>query len=368
MAKSPLQNQLDRFLPDPKRIAESFTRENIIAFLKALGWVVPLTILIWIYAEREQIATEQGRIIPIEIRTTAPNRIVTLISPPDKNIVAEMSGPRAQLDKVLMTLSRPGENEAVPVTIDVDPSLPPGRHPIASARAGDSPLFMNRGITVSDCRPPLLLVQVDALIERQVPIQASSVITNMDGPPTFTPSKVTLRGPQSVLDRLKAEGKLAVYANLADAPELQAPGVHELKNVPLMLPSLQAGEAHVSIAPASVTATIKVKQVEDRYVYPTMTIFVTTPYNFSDRYKVRLIGDPFIQNITLLGPQEVLSALRKDDFHPKPLARLTVTSDDLPPGTTHTRELKFELPDGVRVAPEDAHHSVQFTIEDASKD
>jgi hypothetical protein len=367
-SKGSMQSQLERLLPDPKRVSESFTRENVIASLKTMGWVVPLTILIWIYAEREQIDTQPERIIPIDVRTTAPNRIVTLISPVDKNIISKMTGPRAQLDR-LVTLLRPGESENVPVMIDIDPSLPPGRHSIASARIGDNPMFTGRGITVSDCRPPLLTVEVDALVARSVPIQVPATKTNIDGAPVFSPTATaSVRGPQSLLDRLNAEGKLVVYANLSDRPDLQAPGTHELKDVPLVMPAIQLGESHVTISPTSVSATVKVKQVEDRLVYRTMTIFVTTPYNFSDRYRVKLIGDPFVHDITLLGPAEVLSAMQKEDFHPKPLARLTVTSDDLPPGTTRTRELKFELPEGVRVSPEDSHHSVQFTIEDAAKE
>ena len=37
------------------RFTSGFTRENIISNLKTLAWVVPLTLLIWIWAEREQV-------------------------------------------------------------------------------------------------------------------------------------------------------------------------------------------------------------------------------------------------------------------------------------------------------------------------
>src|SRR5688572_16294126 len=35
---------------------DTFSREQIISSLKSLAWVAPLTVLIWIYAEREQLA------------------------------------------------------------------------------------------------------------------------------------------------------------------------------------------------------------------------------------------------------------------------------------------------------------------------
>jgi len=364
-----MSNQPDHLLSHPKHWSEHFTRENVISVLKNLAWVVPLTILIWIYAEREQIATEPGRVIPIDVRTTAPNRIVTLITPADKNIVAELAGPRAQLEKVLGILSRPGENDSVPVTIDIDPSLPPGtKQTIPTARVAESPLFTSLGITVSDCRPALLTVQVDALVEKEVPVKLLNPIASLEAPPTFTPATVKLRGPQSSFEN-GGGGNLAVYANLSDLPELKISGERTINNVPLMLPSTLVGDTHVTMTPKSVSAHVKVKQVEGQLVYDTMTIFVTTPYNFSDRYKVKLLGDdPFIHNVTLLGPPDVLAAMKKEDFHPKPVARVTVTSDDLPPGVRRTRELKFELPDGVRVAEVDSHRSVEFMIVDATKE
>src|SRR4051812_37804191 len=70
-----------------------FTRDNLVSFARSMAWVVPLTILIWIYAEREQLAPAPGRVIPIDVKTSAPNRVVKLLSPVDKNIVADLAGP-----------------------------------------------------------------------------------------------------------------------------------------------------------------------------------------------------------------------------------------------------------------------------------
>src|SRR3954467_3445784 len=82
----PGRRLLEYWTPNMWRWRERFSRENVMNSLRTLAWVVPLTILIWIYAEREQLATEPVVIIPIDVKTTAPNRVVTLISPADKNI------------------------------------------------------------------------------------------------------------------------------------------------------------------------------------------------------------------------------------------------------------------------------------------
>ena len=40
-----------------RRLQRNMTRANFNAFLKSMAWVVPLTVLIWVYAEREGIET-----------------------------------------------------------------------------------------------------------------------------------------------------------------------------------------------------------------------------------------------------------------------------------------------------------------------
>ena len=57
---------------------------RLIDGLKTFLWVAPLTVLIWIYAEREQIATLPDVPVAIEVRSAATDRVVMLVSPEDK--------------------------------------------------------------------------------------------------------------------------------------------------------------------------------------------------------------------------------------------------------------------------------------------
>src|SRR5215212_8683287 len=69
------------------RFTNGFTRDNIVSNLKTLAWVVPLTLLIWIYAEREQVAPAKDVSVPFELTSPDPGRIVTLRPPQDKNLI-----------------------------------------------------------------------------------------------------------------------------------------------------------------------------------------------------------------------------------------------------------------------------------------
>ncbi|HEY8666900.1 MAG TPA: hypothetical protein VIL86_09555, partial [Tepidisphaeraceae bacterium] len=76
----------------------AFTRENVIDQSKTLAWVIPLTFLIWVYAEREQVAKEEKFQFPIEVRSNDANKIVTIVEPRDKKMTADLQGPQANLE------------------------------------------------------------------------------------------------------------------------------------------------------------------------------------------------------------------------------------------------------------------------------
>ena len=69
-----------RSMPWLRRWARNtFTRDQLASGLRSLLWVAPLTVLIWIYAEREQIITTDTPLyIPIQVVSTDPDRVVTL--------------------------------------------------------------------------------------------------------------------------------------------------------------------------------------------------------------------------------------------------------------------------------------------------
>src|SRR6476620_6002219 len=137
-APLPIHERLVRYLP---------TREQFTNFLKNLVWVAPLTLLIWVYAEREQTVTLGPVTFPIEVRTTDANKLVTLRKPQDKNVVVELSGPRARLDRVREMLQpRPG---AAAIEIIVDPKMSePGQELLTVGQLNNNPVFRNFGITV----------------------------------------------------------------------------------------------------------------------------------------------------------------------------------------------------------------------------
>src|SRR5687768_7470823 len=162
-----------RAIAAPKRwvretIAETFTKEQFISAFKSLLWVAPLTVLIWIYAERAQLTDLTNYPITVEVKNKDPKKLAILVTPPDGQISVDLSGPRAQLDALRDSLDpRAGYG---PIVIEVPGDLPPGRHQIPSSLVSDEQRF--ESVSVDGSSPAYLEVMIDPIVEREVPVTA----------------------------------------------------------------------------------------------------------------------------------------------------------------------------------------------------
>lgn len=339
----------------PSNLREWFTRESVINGLKTFAWVAPLTILIWIYAEREQVTTMSDQAVPIDVRISGSNKIATLVNPPDRNITLDLRGPRQQLAAIKNELSRPASDPRL--ILDLDPNLPPGVRPIMLATLIQRhPFFADRGVEVVSASPSEGRIIVDEIVEAEVPVVIPPDVDNLEQA-VFDPPAVRYVGPKTVMEAAQAEGTFQVYPELRGRDELKRPGTHELSGLPL---KRQFQGNHVTLSPTAVDATVRVREQDAVYTMNQMTIFLSHPPGMLDRYRVEY--DPILERVTLIGPPQLIQAIRDQTISPRPKARLEVT-DDLPIGIELERPLRFDdLPEGVVVSKEDQHRTVRFTI------
>ena len=322
-------------------VVRTFTSENVLSGLRTLAWVGPLTILIWVYAEREQVLVKPGATIPITVKSTDPTRIVRL-RPGEQSVTADIVGPKSATERVYELLRRPGDEPAL--QIDIDGRFPAGRwSTIETAQyVADNPIFKSAGVTVRDCKPRTLNILVLEITEREVEVQAPAELTNLAAPAIFEPRTVKVRGPKSVLD--DPNERLVVRADLVSRAELATPGTHELAAVRLVC---SIDDPAITILPSTVKAIIEVNQSDVRYRIDSMPIHIAaSPLILSKSIEMPAT----IANIWVIGPPEKIELLKRDAFRPK--ARLELSLDDVGKGQI-TRELLFDLPEGVKVTSED---------------
>jgi hypothetical protein len=359
-----------KIAPDPKPLTLGprrpirrpvVTREQVSHVLRRLAWVAPLTLLIWIYAERQQ-ERRQTVTFSVDLAINTPDRVI--LGPTDRLVTAELKGPAAQLEAVKnKLLSKSGK--AV-ITLPLDPSLSVDSHNIQTDLIAADPLFRTHAITVENTDPRTLTVYVDRVVDREVPVRVPPNLMNLlDGKPVFDPPFVHIRGPQSELQRVASDGMLDAFADLAGRESLKVPGIHEERAVPIITPL--RGE-HISVTPTKVNVTLKVRPADVTTTWSTMPIWINTPPGFADKYRV-VLANPTLKDVHLTGPAETVAAMQQDSFRPKPKARLDVSNSDLPAGETRVKVVQFDdLPKGVAVAPPDANRTAEFKILDAAKE
>jgi hypothetical protein len=334
--------------------------------LKTLAWVAPLTILIWIYAEREQSIPVTNVTFPIEVRVSDSNRLVTLKDPADHNVVATLSGPRSAVDRAIHDLQAGGSDRAL-VQIDVDPkrTRPRGEFNLSSGDViANHPFFVRQGISVRDVSPTSLRVEIDDYEIQEVPVRLPDNLPTVKDV-RFVPRVVKVRAPSSVWQAMKQANK-EPYAigDISKLAEINQPGPHAGVNfVPVIWPSPQE---HVTIVPRTVQATFEVQRQEKKAQLPSVPVYTKAPPSFDDKYKVELQlpgGAKTLSQVPVVGPPDTIDKLLNGE--------LTATADIQPaltgaPGTTRTAAVKFDLPDGVRFDGDPEKFQVPYTLVERS--
>src|SRR6185437_5287828 len=184
----------DEFSTEFNRFRSGITRENIISNLKTLAWVVPLTLLIWIWAEREQVATEHDVSVPFELVSTEANRVISLKpNTQDTNFVLDLFGPQARLQELRNKLG--GGQMPQGLKIVIPSTYTPGRDYTLSTieLVGNQRIFSDYGVTVQHVQPLKIEVSIDELVDRDAKIIVPPSMKNVIA--TFDPPTVKVRGP-----------------------------------------------------------------------------------------------------------------------------------------------------------------------------
>jgi hypothetical protein len=340
-------------------VRRNTSRDAIVSSLKTLAWVVPLTLLIWVYAEREQETPQRDVPILISVKSNDPNRVVKLTK--DIVVQADLRGPRSQLDTVRAELAKSNESQAI--RIDIPNSLPTGLADIPVQQIENAPLFVDNGIKVENIHPGTVQVLIDKLDTRELPVEVRPADSAaLSSHPVFTPATVKLRAPLQVIESYEGKGELKVYADIAVLDVLQQPGTHEnVPNIPLVTP---VKDDNVSLSQTTVKGSIEVKAADAHDTLNSLPVWVGGAPPVMRDYEVQLT-QPVITNVTVTGPADKIQELMKPDSPMRAEARawLIVTREDTRTvGTVQSKKLLYVLPKGVTVSPQDEGRLFEFKL------
>jgi YbbR-like protein len=356
---SRLREQLAYTLHELRRRRKRMTRESLVRGLKSLGWVVPLTVVIWVYAEREQTNTRTVEDVPVEIKSTERYVEPSDGIPPKVTLI--LSGPQAGLQKVaeeLQTSIPPGLPD-----IEIGTSMNPGNDLSVNVvdRIKDDQLFKENGVSVVESHPKQLSVNVDRKEERELPVQSPPDANLNTATTHYDPVTVTVSGPAKVLDSLSEQKLLAAYAQISGNDVLKVPGVHEM-NVEVGLPPLSTKETRVTFKPKVVKATLDVRPTDVVLVIKSLPVKIEAPPALLDTYQV-VFGEggatdnnATVTDIKVTGPPSLQPQLDSEDKW----ARLTISNDDVGK-SAQPRTLEYHIP-GFQVTKDSQDKQVTFEL------
>lgn len=319
------------------------TREQFWNGVRSLAWIAPLSVLIWVYAEREQIRDPERQTIPITVRTSDPNQVVTILRPVgDVSILADIQGPQRAIEELKAKLSRPSDGGAI-ITL---PSNALGERDVTTSLIRESDLIRNSGVKISNETPQTLLVRVDKLVTAELEVRTPEGMENFNAAPQYTPAQVRVTLPETLMNNLKAEGTLVAIAGLSQFEKTRQPGAHVLPDVPVTILGLKESQPPL-IEPPRVTASVDVRNAERQITLNALPIWPLYPPGLQNRYRARLAQE-FIQNVVITGPRDEIDRIEAGTFEPRPKAIVEIFPEDVGAGR-QTRGLRFDFPASVKV-------------------
>lgn len=335
-------------------VRDTFTREQMLSGLKQLAWVAPLTVLIWVYAEREQQIPSRDIRFNVELRSNNPQVAVRLVEPSDGTVSVDLRGPRNQIDSVRSDLG--SRNSTVRFEVPAD--LKEGSHQIPVTAVVNRDARFD-GMTILNNPPPRITVLVDPIEEKSVDVEVREEDKAVFDSAVFTPAKVKVRMPRTTLlaAREKSSGKLVVYADLAALPD-KAPGRKtDVSGVRVYVPNADAGE--VTIEPSTVTASFELREQAQTYTISEVPILEMPANQLRELVTVKL-DRLNLFNVRVVGPPEAIAEVRRTNGA-NIKALVGIDSGDRDQGPQR-KEITFWTPEGVKIHPDDAKQTVEVTV------
>jgi hypothetical protein len=336
-----------------RSIRRAFSRENLIADFKTLLAVVPLTILVWIYAEQQQLVTDKDTVV-ISIQSDDPvHRMVTLLNPPDGTIQVTLQGSQIGIDRIKTALRQ--TIMSTPLEVHIPAGLTPGRQQVVALdQIAGSNVFSSEGVTVTACSPETLLVGVDELVERPAPVEAPDDVPGLLKA-VFNPPTVKVRGPASLLDDLQRRGRLQVVADLANEPTIKQPGEHDKLSINLIR------QPNITFIPDTISADLRIGEANQSLMISPVPVKVEGSKWLMDNYKFTYkewLTDP----VTLIGPRQEIALINPANAHVTAVVNLDNTDADF----HGLKPITFQdtgLPDGVSVKPDSSPRQIQIGVD-----
>ncbi|MDB5327989.1 MAG: hypothetical protein JWM57_3558 [Phycisphaerales bacterium] len=328
--------------------------------LKTLGIVVPLTMLIWVYAEKAQSRPESVNGLKIAFSTGNGNFAATV--EPDDSVTLSLEGPQGQLDQFKQAVAKSTKDGHLVLALpNAQAAASTKLQSIADAVKAD-PQFVNINVTVK-ASPPDLRVSVDPVITRKVTVAPPPKLQVTLQNVAFDPPQIDITGPLPMVNS-QFGGDNPTIAVDGSGLNLGTTSGAKTMMVPLKVPQ----DSQLSLSRSQVKMTYEVGSTIQQGQIRTVYIDVRRPVGEDGRSKVIVRDGPVIHNIQVTGPSNVVNGLIGDTPLRSVKAVLSIVKEDVDAGELR-RTVEVDLRDGVTLIndPPEVVFEVRSVNGDASR-
>lgn len=346
--------------PSPKR-GVAAGRSSWASRLRTFGWVVFITVLIFVWADLEQTKSEA---VVVGIRVEAPPSSDLRVERPveDVRVGFRVRGPQGRLNDFINRLGV--DNTYI---VQADPDWPPGAHDLDVEKVlNEWDRLREANLKAESPQKRAIRVEVDrwkTVTAKVKPITPADAA--LEGPPVSDPAEVRVRVPQSQFDRIRD-------ALVIETEELELSGVEtgrETTQTVRLKPGI-GGVAVEFLQTPQVAVTVRVRERTAERALPPIAVQLLAAPDLLER----IITDGYVLSrdpnrlhewrleLTISGP-------KKDVDRTKPemvSAYVRITESDLEPAETYPpRPVVVTLPPGLRlVKPVDPNVHFKFVRSD----
>ena len=293
------------------------SRRRMAEIARTLALVVPLTLLIWVYAERAQSVDETAQVM-IEVSIPEP-LTASVIEPANSPVQINMTGPRIECDKLKSEFTM---NQRLNLPLPESYAHADDQTVNLLDLLNNDPTIRTSGVTIDSVNPPFIKVAVDHLLSRSVDLAAPVVPQVTFQHVSFDPPQVTLRGPQGLVNTTIAD-KPQLLVDLGDLSGI----VNTQGTATIEVPVAPPRDPRLSVVPTKVKMTFQVGSRETDYTLPSVAVVVERPIAQDGRFRVKA-KRPIVQNVQIHGPVDQVQKFEGDNPVATLTAVLSVTQED----------------------------------------
>lgn len=308
--------------------------------LETILAVTIITILIWLYAEGENIKPYLNH--SVQIKFVAPEGQDLAIEPHEPvRIVMRFEASSGQYQYVQQLTKNTLEIVVTDKLSDSPFQTVVLKDILAASKLGDL------GIINIEATPATMKIRVEPIVSREMEIVLNPtdlLDIQFAQPPAIDPLKIPVRLPASLAEKTNGY-KLIANLDELEMSKLEVNVPHTMP-VPLHLP-LVMEDKFVSLSQPTTTVTFTIRKQTDTISLTSIPIHINAPPMLLKRYNIDLPEEQMVvRDVKLSGPSDIMEKIRTNQI--KVWAELRPTADELESGI-ESAPLSIVVPPGVAV-------------------